>query len=176
MEILAYHLTGTRPQQGVLGVQVKVEGVQFDVDEVGFVPSSGRFAGGGGASLAQMQSIRQSLFQQVQQKHSYVHDPAQMTRARRVEKMLGGRDWQTATDHGQKSLDDDEFMALLVDVDVASSLATIFVAHRVKLVEALERGTPGVGKDGKALGPAPWDVVNESRLCKNSVGWAVPPV
>lgn len=162
LEALAYHLTGTQPRQGIFGVQVKVEGVKIDADEVGFVPSSGRFSGGGAASIADMRSLRQGLFQQVQNMHSYVHDPAQMTRARRVEKILRGRDWQTVTNHGQRSLDDDEFTALLVDVDVASSLATIFVAHRIKLVEALERRTPNIGKDGQPLGPAPWDVVNES--------------
>jgi hypothetical protein len=121
---------------------------------VGFVPSGGRFSGGGGASLAQMQGLRQNLYQQLQNVGSFLHDPAQMTKARRVEKYLGGRDWKTATQHGQQSLDEDEFSTLLVDVDVTASLATIFVAHRVKM--------PGVGKDGKPLGPAPWDVVNES--------------
>ncbi|MEQ1866070.1 MAG: AAA family ATPase [Micropepsaceae bacterium] len=162
LEVLSYHFTGTRPAQAPLGVMVKVEGVKIDADEVGFVPSSGRFSGGGGASIAQMQNLRQSMFQHTQNKHNYIHDPAQMTRARRVEKMLRGRDWQTVTNQGLKSLDDDEFMALLVDVDVASSLATIFVAHRFKILEALERGTPDIGKDGKPLGPAPWDVVNDS--------------
>lgn len=161
LELLSYYFTGTKPRSGDLGVQVSVEGVHIDADEVGFVPSSGRFAGGG-ASLSQMQSLRQNLYQQAQQKHSYLHDPAQMARARRVEKLINGRNWQVATNHGGESLDDDEFAALLVDVDVTSSLATIFVAHRLKLVEALERGTPGVSKDGKPLGPAPWDVVNES--------------
>jgi len=162
LEVLAYHLTGTHPPDRNLGVQVNVQGLQIDADEVGFVPSAGRFAGGGGASIAQMQGARQNLFQQVQNMHHFIHDPAQMTRARRVQKILKGRDWQAATNHGMKSLDDDEFNALLVDVDVASSLATIFLAHRIKLVEALERGTPGVDKNGKSLGPAPWDVVNES--------------
>src|SRR5262249_30204348 len=88
--------------------------------------------------------------------------PAQMTQARRVEKMLRGRNWQAITNNGLNSLDEDEFLALLVDVDVASSLATIFVAHRFKLLEAIERNTPGISKDGKPLGPTPWDVVNDS--------------
>lgn len=162
LEILAYHFTGTLPNSGKLGVRVAIEGPKIAADEVGFVPSTGRFSGGGGASLAQMQNLRQNLYQHAGNIHSYQHDPAQMTRARRVQKLLAGRDWATATEHGLKSLDEDEFLALLVDVDVAASLATIFIAHRVKLLEALERNTPGVSKDGKSLGPAPWDVVNES--------------
>lgn len=162
LELLSYHFTGTRPPQGQLEVNVVVDGLSLDVDEVGFVPSTGRFGGGGGASVGNMQNVRQSFYQQAQQKHSYQHDPNQMARARRAEKVLGGRNWQDATNSGQKSLTEDEFDALLVDVDVASSLATIFVAYRVKKAEAIERGTPGFNKDGKPLGPAPWDVVNES--------------
>jgi ABC-type multidrug transport system ATPase subunit len=162
LEVLSYHLTDTRPYWGSLGVRATLEGAQIAADEVGFVPSAGRFNGSAGASVAQMQSLRQNLYQQTQNMHSFQHDPAQMTKARRVQKLLAGRDWASATQNGQMSLDEDEFLALLVDVDVAASLATIFVAHRVKMVEALERGTPNIGKDGKPLGPAPWDVVNES--------------
>lgn len=163
LEILSYHFTGTRPHQHIpFGVQVNVTGAQIAADEVGYVPSAGRFSGGSSASVAQMQNLRQNLYQQTRNMHSYVHDPVQMTKARRVERLLGGRNWEEVTKNGTISLDEDEFSALLVDVDVASSLATIFVAHRVKAVEALERGTPGLAKDGKPLGPAPWDVVNES--------------
>ncbi len=164
LEILAYHLTGTTPPQNKLGVSVDVSGIKIDVDEVGFVPSAGRFSGAGGASIASMQNSRHTMYQQIHQLGSYSHDPAQMTRVRRIQKRVGGRNWGAETNQGATSLDDDEFLALLVDVDVTSHLATIFVDHRVKLVEALERGTPNVGKDGKSLGPAPWDVVNESLL------------
>jgi energy-coupling factor transporter ATP-binding protein EcfA2 len=164
LEVLAYHLTGTSPPppQGPLSLTVSVQNIQIDADEVGFVPSAGRFSGGGSASLAQMQSLRTNLYQQVQNRRSFPHDPAQTARARRTEKRLAGRDWQKATKGGQFGLDEDEFNDLLVDVDVSSSLATIFVAHRLKLLEGLERGTPGFAKDGEPLGPAPWDVVNES--------------
>lgn len=162
LEVLAYHFTGTTPPQGPLGLKVKVDGLKIDADEVGFVPSSGRFGGGSSASVAQMQNMRQNMFQQAQNMANFAHDPTQMPRARRIEKILRGQNWQVATNNGQKSFNDDEFMALLADVDVASSLAPIFVAHRFKLLEALERGTPNVNKEGKPLGPAPWDVVNDS--------------
>ncbi len=163
LEILSYHFTGTLPPPHIpFGVKVSVTGAQIAADEVGYVPSAGRFAGGSSASVAYLHSQRQSLYQQTRNMHSYLHDPVQMTKARRVEKLLGGRNWEEITKNGTISLDEDEFSALLVDVDVASSLATIFVAHRVKAVEALERGTPGLAKDGKPLGPAPWDIVNES--------------
>ncbi|MES2985306.1 MAG: AAA family ATPase [Pseudomonadota bacterium] len=162
LEILSYHLTTTVPSGGSLDVRVKIEGVSFDIDEVGFVPSSGRFSGSSNASIAQLQNSRQSLYQRTQNKHSYTNNPVEMTLTRRIEKLLKGRDWRQATNHGMMSLEEDEFFALLADVDVLSSLATIFVAHRVKIVESLERKTPGVGKNGTPLGPAPWDVVNES--------------
>lgn len=162
LEVLAYHFTGTRPGPAALGLSMSVQGIPIDVDEVGFVPSAGRFSGGSSASIAQMQSLRTSLYQQAQNRGSYVTDPAQMARARRTEKRIAGRNWQAETSNGQFGMDEDEFNDLLVDVDVSASLATIFVAHRVKLLEALERGTPGVAKDGKPLGPAPWEVVNET--------------
>lgn len=162
LEVLAYHFTGTQPSDAGLDLNVTIQGPAIAGDEVGFVPSAGRFSGGGGASLAQLQSLRQSLYQQTQNIHAYRHDPHQMTKALRVAKKLAGRNWSALTQNGQSSLDEDEFSPLLVDVDVSASLATIFVAHRVKLVEALERGTPNIGKDGKPIGPAPWDVVNEA--------------
>lgn len=162
LEILAYHFTGTRPPQSPLGVSVAAHGVALDADEVGFVPSTGRFTGGGGASVAQMQSHRQSFYQQVQNKGSYIHDPVHMARVRRAEKRLNGRDWQTATNHGQSSIADDEFDDLLVDVDVSAHLAIIFVDYNLKRAEALMRKEEGLPKDGKDLGPAPWDIVNDS--------------
>lgn len=163
LEILSYYFTGTRPSQQIpFEAQVNVLGAQIAADEVGYVPSTGRFSGGSSASVAQMQSLRQSLYQQTRNMNSYQHDPGGMTKARRVERLLDGRNWEEITKNGTISLDEDEFSALLVDVDVSRSLATIFVAHRVKAVEALERSTPGHSKDGKPLGPAPWDVVNES--------------
>lgn len=162
LEVLAYHFTGTRPQQGSVGLKVSVQNIQIDADEVGFVPSSGRFSGGSSASIAQMKDLRSNLYQHAINRRSFPHDPAQTARARRTEKRLAGRNWQTETNSGQIGLDEDEFNDLLVDVDVSSSLATIFVAHRIKMLEALERGAPGVAKSGGPLGPAPWDVVNES--------------
>ena len=161
LELLSYHLTGTRPAQMELGVNVMLNGASFDADEVGFISTAGRFSSGG-ASIAELQGTRSNFYQQAQNKHSYQHDPAQMAKARRAEKMLGGQSWQSATNNGQRGIFEDEFDALLVDVDVTSSLATIFVAYRVKRAESIERGTPGIGRDGKPLGPPPWDVVNES--------------
>lgn len=164
LEILSYHLTGTVPREAVFEVSVKIEGAQYDADQIGYVPSTGRFGGGVGvgASIGQMQSIRSRMLQSSQNKHNYRHDPVEMAKSRRVDKLLNGRNWQEATDNGQKSLADDEFLVMLADVDVTSSLATIFVDHRVKMLEARERDTPGFGKDGNALGPAPWDVVNDA--------------
>lgn len=166
LELIAYHLTGTRPppNQAPMGVVISIEGVAIGADEVAFVPSTGRFSEGSAASLAHLQSLRQSLYQQTRNIQNYAHDPIQMTKAKRIEKLIGGRNWEAETKNGQTSLDEDEFSALLVDVDVVAILSTIFVAHRVKMVEALERDTPGFDKNGNALGPSPWDVVNEALI------------
>ncbi len=85
-----------------------------------------------------------------------------MAKARRAEKKLGGRNWQEVISNGSRSISEDEFDELLVDVDVASNLAAIFVAYRVKRAESLENRTPGFDKNGLPIGPPPWEVVNES--------------
>lgn len=162
LEILSYRLTGTRPPSGEMPLNLVVEGTTYSADEVGYVPSSGRFTGGGAASIAQMQNMRQQFYSQIENQHSYQSDPYQMTKIRRAQRLLNGRDWRTLLQNGQASLDEEELLALLSDVDVAASLATLFVAHRLKIVESLERETPGKGPDGQAIGPAPWDVVNEA--------------
>ena len=163
LEIILFHLTGTRPTPPtVYGVNVKVEGIQYDADEVGHVPSTGRFSGGGGASIATLQSIRSGMLQNLQNRYVFQHDPLQITKIRRTERLVNGRDWQQMTNNGQKSLDENEFFALLADVDVTSNLAVIFLDYRVRMMESRERDTPGFGRDGKSLGPPPWDIVNES--------------
>lgn len=161
LELLSYSLTGTRPNDSQLGVNVSLNGASFDIDEVGYIPTSGRFSSGG-ASIGELQNIRSNFFQLHRNKHSYLHDLNQMAKARRAEKILNGQTFEVATHNGRKGVSEDDFDALLVDVDVTSSLATIFVAYRIKRAEAIERGTPGFGRDGKPIGPAPWDVVNES--------------
>ncbi len=52
LEILSYYFTGTLPNEGSLGVHVTVDGAIIEADEVGFVPSAGRFSGGEEAHLS----------------------------------------------------------------------------------------------------------------------------
>lgn len=172
LELIAYRLTNTRPlkvnEYGVhidsLGGLLTLEGASFSPDEVSFVPSSGKFAGASSSSVMNINSARQALYQNVENLHSFGNNPSQMAMASKIQKRLQGKNWSIITNYGQSALDEDEFDALLFDVDVASNLATIFIVHRIKMVEALERGTPGFTKDGRKLGPSPWSIVNESLI------------
>lgn len=163
LEILSYCLTNTYPVGGPLDVSVSFQGSQFDADEVGFVPSSGRF-NGGGASISQIQSARQSMYQNIEAAHSYINDPHQTSRLKRVEKVVKGRDWREITNHGQSQLDDDEFLSLLVDLDVGQHLALIFMDYRLRSADEADRLRSGLPARGKPLGPAPWDVVNDALV------------
>jgi predicted ATPase len=166
LELLSHHFSGTFPptlnQQQHLPVHINVSGTQIADDQVGYVPSTGRFGGGSSASIGQMSNLRQGLLQQANQVHQYRHDPVQTVKAKRMRRLLSGRNLQTLTSAQVDEIFPDDYSDLLVDIDSVSHLATIFVAHRHKLLEALERNTPGKTKDGADLGPAPWEVVNES--------------
>jgi hypothetical protein len=79
----------------------------------------------------------------------------------RIEKTLG---ISNLSELGQqdflKRLPDD-FAYLLEEVDVVGGLSHVFVAHRVRMHQELERGIP-MTELPLVLGPAPWDVVNET--------------
>lgn len=158
LEVLAHAFTNTHPAQGNFNLTVYAENIKIEPDQVGFVPSTGRFSGESNASIAQLREARNRLYSA----NHHSHYPEEAARAARTRRRLAGRDWMQATQHGNSALDENEFDDLLVDVDVTGNLATIFVAHRLKLLEAMERGRPGFTKEGRQLGPAPWDLVNES--------------
>lgn len=50
---------------------------------------------------------------------------------------------------------------MLDETDVTSGLTHVFLAYRLRTAEALEGGTP-LADVAKVLGPAPWDVLNET--------------
>lgn len=169
LEVLAYHFSGARPQGmqrgSPLPVEVRISGHVYQPEEIAYVPSTGRFSGGAGSSLSKLQQVRQQTLQQAQQHvqnpNVHANDIFGMIRANRILKRLGGlQPNQITPEMLEKVLSDSEFAA--DDIDITAGLAHVFVAHRLKLAEALERGTPGHDDEGKSLGPAPWDVVNEA--------------
>jgi energy-coupling factor transporter ATP-binding protein EcfA2 len=177
LEVLAYHFSGALLHTGrSLPVLVRTEGAEYQPDELGYIPSTGRFSGGGGTSLASLSNARRQILQLVQNPHGSRTDINQWVRAQKAQKLLSGRDVIGVAD--PDTLADrlrDDFEFTLDDLDVTEGLCYVFVAHRFKLLEALERGTPGVDQTGKSLGPAPWDVVNESLLAAGFPYQVIPP-
>lgn len=165
MEILAYHFSGAlppgMPQGSSLPVDVHVGGISYKPEEISYVPSGGRFSGGSPTSLANMPQVRQQVLQYAKNASSYFNDITNTIRARRIQSHLGVRNpHQIDAKELERLLP--EFDFAIDDVDITAGLTHVFVAHRYKILEALERETPGYDKNGNALGPPPWKVVNEA--------------
>jgi energy-coupling factor transporter ATP-binding protein EcfA2 len=168
LELLAYHFSGARPpglpSPPAMPVEIRVSGSTYKPEEIAFVPSGGRFSGGTAASLANVKQFYAQALQRAKQMGGSHHDIQAIISARRISSRLGGRNLHGITPEEFEELSSDaDFMA--DDIDITASLSRVFVAHRFKIVEALERETPGVDEKGNPLGPAPWDVVNEALSC-----------
>jgi energy-coupling factor transporter ATP-binding protein EcfA2 len=171
LELLAYHFSGARPPgmqfNSPLPVEVRVSGQTYQPEEIAYVPSAGRFSGGAPSSLATLQQTRQQALQHAQQQaqnqRNNQNDIYGLIRGRRLLKRLGGHQ---PNQINQETLEKVHFDSDFAsdDIDITAGLAHVFVAHRLKMAEALERDTPGYDEDGKPLGPSPWDVVNETLL------------
>jgi energy-coupling factor transporter ATP-binding protein EcfA2 len=176
LEVLAYHFSGALPPPPTnILLHVRSEGAKYQPDEIGYVPSVGRFSGGGGTTLANLPSIRNQTVQYATNPQGYRHDVGNWVRTQKVQKLLAGENVHQISPErlGQYLKDDFEFA--LNDIDVTEGLCHISMAHRLKLLEALERRTPGLDRDGKELGPAPWDVVNESLVASGFPYQMIPP-
>jgi energy-coupling factor transporter ATP-binding protein EcfA2 len=165
LEIMAYHFSGASPPEfgpNPLPVEVQTTGVTYTPDEIAYVPSGGRFSGGPAVSLQTMAQFRQQALQHVRNMHGQRNDIPSFIRSHRILNRLGGK---VPPSHGDQKpfeelLNDADFVA--DDIDITAGLTYVFMAHRFKLIQAHERKTPGFDKDGKFLGPAPWDVLNEA--------------
>jgi energy-coupling factor transporter ATP-binding protein EcfA2 len=176
LEILAYHFSGAVPGVGPLGVELRVDGMTYEPDEIGYMPSSGRFSGGGSASIANLPNVRNQLVQLVARPQGHQHDVGQWIRVLKAKKLLAGLNVHQVDPNSLVERLKDDFEFTLDDIDVTQGLCYVFVAHRFKLLEALERQRPGFDKDGKILGPAPWDVVNESLVTAGFPYQVISPI
>ncbi len=165
LELLAYHFSGALPPglppPPAMPVEIRVSGSTYKPEEIAFVPSAGRFSGGTAASLATMMQFYKQDLNRAKQLGGSPLDIQTMISARRISSRLGGRNLQQTTPEELAELSSGaDFVA--DDIDITVNLSRVFVAHRFKIVEALERATPGFDEGGKPLGPAPWDVVNDA--------------
>jgi energy-coupling factor transporter ATP-binding protein EcfA2 len=166
LEILAYHYSGAIPPayEPALPVVVQANGAVYRPDEIGYVPSTGRFSGAGGASIASLPQVRNQALEHAKNARNYRHDINQTVRVQKMLRRLEGKHPHQVDPATLADILPDDYSFALDDVDVTSGLCNVFMAHRFRLLEGLERNTPGLDRDGKALGPAPWEVVNESLV------------
>jgi hypothetical protein len=91
LEVLAYHFSGATLNNGQpLPVLVQTEGAQYQPDQLGYIPSAGRFSGGGGASLAGLSTVRQQTVQLVQNPQGHRADINNWVRSQKAQKLLAG--------------------------------------------------------------------------------------
>lgn len=179
LEVLAYYFSGALPRntrQGqALPVEIVVDGVKYRPEQIAYVPSGGRFSGGSPASLASIPQVRQQVLQNVQNAPGNINDITATIKAKRVIALLKGKLGHSLTPDELKEIFPDDFEFMLDDVDVTAGLTYVFLAYHLKSLESLERWTPGLTKEGQPLGPAPWDVVNQSLSVAGFPYEVVPP-
>ncbi|GGD81002.1 hypothetical protein GCM10008012_26030 [Rhizobium anhuiense] len=167
LELLAYHFSGAQYRPGTddpLPVIVSTAGVTYGADEIAYVPSSGKFSGGVPSSVAEIPNVR-NQFVTLAQPQNVRGNRQQIDGAIKVGKVLkrlGSISPHQLTTEVIAEIFPDDFEFAIDDIDITSGINHLFVAYRLKALEALEQGTPGVDRVGKPLGPAPWSVVNDT--------------
>jgi ABC-type Mn2+/Zn2+ transport system ATPase subunit len=146
LEVLAYHFSGTVPpsaQSSPLPVLVQASGEAYRPDEIGYVPSDGRFSGGGGVTLANLPNVRRQALQTVTNAQTYRHDIGASVCAHKILKRLGSISPHQIDPTTLAEVLADDFEYGVDDVDVTGGLCNLFLAHRLKIFgrprEALER-------------------------------------
>ncbi len=165
LELLAYHFSGalprTTPQTPHLPVEVITSGCEYTDSEIGYVPSSGVFSGGG-SSITNLQNLRAEALQLAQAANINQYDINTTIRSKKILKRLSEVSIYNVSPKELEEILSDDFEFVIDDMDITKGLSHLFLAHRLKRLEAIERGSPEMDREGRPLGLAPWDVVNES--------------
>ena len=141
---------------------VTTGGAEYTGDLISYVPSGGKFSGGQPVSLANVPNIRSNYLEYAKGMEQYKYDIGNAIKSLKMQKRVGKKNPYQMTPEILKEVFPDDFEFTIVDADITEGIANLFMAHRLKLLEALERQTPGVDLDGEVIGPSPWDVVNEA--------------
>jgi len=160
LEIIAYRLgNGAHPEVGdISGVQLQIEGDTYGEDEVAYVPSHWQFTGTIHLSIADMQNVKQNLYNNLQ--HTHTHDVRLNSKRRQILRSLNiGNVGQITQEEFSRKLSDD-FAFMLDDTDVIAGLGHVFLGYRLRLAGELERGSTKE-KAIETLGKPPWDLVND---------------
>jgi energy-coupling factor transporter ATP-binding protein EcfA2 len=158
LELLAYKLTALiHPQLGPLtNVKLTISGDTFGIDEVAYLPSAWNVTGAQALGIADLQQFKAGFYQQLRSRET-INSEAKRAR---IERLLGVSVDKIDLEKFVELLPDD-FAFMLEESNVASGLTHVFLAYRLRVMEELERGVPAADIPAK-IGPAPWDVVNET--------------
>lgn len=179
LELLAFFFSGTIPPEfgaPPWPMQINIQGLDLSPADVGFVPSGGRFSGSPGVTLAQMVNQKQQYRNQFQQPHNFRNDYTQNSKYHRFARHFGNTRIQNVDQSELDRILGDDFSFMLDDLDVSAALAYVFVAHRLRMLQRMERDNLGFVGPEKPLGPAPWDVVNESLAAAGFPYKATTPI
>jgi AAA domain, putative AbiEii toxin, Type IV TA system len=160
LELLAYKLTGTPyPNLDLAKVKLTVSGDSFAADSVAYLPSRWDIGGSPALGIAQIQNAKRELFQQLRQPGN--SDLATQHKRAKIERLLGVTNLLAVDLNTFLEKLPDDFLFMLSETDIGGGLVHVFLGYRLKVADLLEKGVPFSDVEAR-LGPAPWDVVNET--------------
>jgi energy-coupling factor transporter ATP-binding protein EcfA2 len=166
LELLAYKLTNTAHEHHshiINQMHFTVTGDTFGPDEVAYLSDEWDIKSTTGVGVSELERTKVNLVSNLQSRNSLTIS----SKRARLERLVGAPLNLAATPIGNVTLNQvleklpDDFSFMLEEVDVISGITYVFFAHRLRLMEELER------KDlneevTTTLPPAPWDVLNET--------------
>lgn len=165
LEVMAYSLTKTwPPNSSIQGLQVNVtlSGLSVEPEDVSFVPSAGRFSGGGAVTLGSIESLKRQTKNRLRNLSS--NDYTQASRFHRLRRRLGGLNPSEVKDQQLEELLPNSFDFVLDDTDVTAGLAVVCLAHWVRELVGVKNEREG--RPSEPLRPAPWEVVNQALVVR----------
>jgi len=161
LELLAYKLTETQNPEvpNLHKVRLVITGDNFAIEDVAYLPNEWNFSNPV-IGIGQMLNAKLELYGQLVQPQNISSNIRKRAMRSRLERLLG----VPLNKLDQKTFAErlpDDFAFMLEEADVTAGLGHVFLAHRLRTAEELERGTPAAEVSLK-LGPAPWDVINEA--------------
>ena len=163
LELLALAFSGALPP-GLhqLPLSFSFAGASYAPREIGYLPSGGRFSGGGGSSISNVPHLRNQVIGFAQNPTAYRQDVVKHIRAQRGQHRLSGHNVHALTPEQIAEILPDDLEFAIDDLDVTEGLAHVFIGYRLKVLQAIEAKRPGKDKRGADLGRPPWEVVNDA--------------
>lgn len=159
LEVLAYKLSDTRPYGiNLEGVHLDITGASFSPDSVAYLPSRWDMTPSAEVGIPEMLHVRDQLWHEIYQHGGDRSNFRSVTKRARLQATFG----KAASDQEsfKNSLPDD-YTYMLEDVDVIAGLAHVLMAYRLRMAEGLEKNQSRE-EIRKALGPPPWEVINDA--------------